>query len=59
MNASGVAEPDADATSRPSSRILNQTGEIFGRKHQSVVHRAELIVHLSLWNGAAPAMTNE
>jgi hypothetical protein len=24
-----------------------------------IVHRPSLIVHLSLWNGAAPAMTNE
>jgi hypothetical protein len=39
---------------------VKQMGEIFGGgKRQNNVQRSTFIVHSSLRNGAAPAMTNE
>jgi hypothetical protein len=59
MNASGVATSDAVEKGRPLRAYLTGRENLLGCKHQNIVHCSSLIFHLSLWNGAARAMTNE
>jgi len=59
MNASGVAASDAVERGRLLRADLTGQKKLLGCKHQNIVHCSSLIVHLSLWDVAAPAMTNE
>jgi len=34
-------------------------GKFLSGNHQDIVHCSSFNIHLSLWNGAAPAMKNE